>query len=330
MIAKQIKGKDFYGVLMYNHKKIITGFGVVLDSNINMGTVVQQTKEFNLVRQLKPNLSKVVYHVSLNLPYSDKLSDEEFTNLARDYINGNGFDDNQYVVYKHLDQEHSHIHIVANRVKFSGDVVSDSQDYKRSEALVRKLEKKYNLTQFVPKQESNVLSKGEIEKCLRTGNVPERLELQNIILEILNQNVNLKDFVKKLKTKGVQVKLNQSTTGFISGISFEFKGTNYKGSNVHKKLSWNNIKIKLNNYEQIRNYSIVPEVTSGNRTIKKSESIVKQVATGIRTNEKQTNGIKDSNNKITRNHLQQPSEVREQDRSNDKKIKNKPKFRFRQ
>lgn len=310
MIAKQIKGKDFYGVLMYNYKKIFTGFGIVLDSNINMGTVVQQTKEFNLVRHLKPNLSKAVYHTSLNLPYTDKLSDEEFTNLARDYLAGMGFDDNQYIVYRHTDQ-HAHVHIVANRVKFSGDVVSDSQDYKRSEALVRKLEKKYNLTQLIPKQESNVLSKGEIEKCLRTGNVPERLELQNFIIEILNQNVNLKDFVKKLKGKGVQVKLNQSTTGFISGISFEFKGTNYKGSNVHKKISWNNIKIKLNNYEQIRNHSIVPEVT-----------------TGTRANEKNAVGTFNSTERNRKESNAQPKLNLEENTGN--KITSKPKFRFRQ
>lgn len=312
MIAKQIKGKDFYGVLMYNQEKVNAGFGSVLESNINAGSVIQQTKEFNIVRQQKPNLSKAVYHVSLNLTYSDKLTDEEFTNLARDYIIGNGFDDNQYIVYKHLDQEHPHVHIVANRVKFSGEVVSDSQDYKRSEALVRKLEKKYNLTQFVPKQESNVLSKGEIEKCFRTGNVPERLELQNIILEILIQNANLKDFIKKLKRKGVQVKLNQSTTGFISGISFEFKGTNYKGSNVHKKLSWNNIKNKLNNYEQIRDHSIIPEVTTGNRA-----------------NEKRSIGVEKPIIEITQDYNRHSSDIRQEDRQINK-ITNKPKFRFRQ
>lgn len=313
MIAKQKIGKDFYGVLFYNQKKVNAGFGSVLESNINSGTVIEQTKEFNIVRQQKPNLSKAVYHTSLNLPYSDKLRDDEFSNLARDYLEGMGFDDNQYIVYRHTDQDHAHIHIVANRVKYSGDVVSDSQDYKRSEALVRKLEKKYNLTLFVPKKESNVLSKGEIEKCLRTGNVPERLELQNIILEILNQNVNLKDFVKKLKRKGVQVKLNQSSTGYISGISFEFKATNYKGSDVHKKLSWNNIKNKLNNYEQIRDHSIVPEVTTGNRA-----------------NEKSTIGIEKSNIEVPRSNSQQSDSIREEIRQDNNELKNKPKFRFRQ
>lgn len=314
MISIQVVGKDFFGVLMYNYKKIIAGVGSVLDSNINMGTVIQQTKEFNLIRQLKPNLSKAVYHVSLNLPYTDKLTDEEFSNLARDYLEGMGFNDNQYLVYKHTDQEHAHIHIVANRVKYSGEVVSDSQDYKRSEALVRKLEVKYNLTQFIAKQESNVLSKGEIEKCLRTGNVPERLELQNIIFEILNQNNSLEEFIKKLKQNGVKAKLNKSsTTGYISGISFEFKGINYKGSGVHKNASWNNIKTKIRNYEQDRNHSIVPENT-----------------TGIRPNEKNTIGIEKANIEVPRSNSRQSDNIRKEIRQDDNELKNKPKFKFRQ
>ena len=237
MIAKQIKGKDFYGVLSYNQKKVDRGEGSIIDSNITMGSVVQQTKEFNIVRQLRPNFAKAVYHVSLNLPYQDKLNDEDFGKLGRDYLEGMGFNDNQYVIYFHIDQEHSHIHLVANRIKYSGDLVSDSQDYKRSEALVRKLEKKYNLTELIQKEESNVLSKGEIERCLRTGNLPERLELQNLIFEILNQNVTLEQFQKKLKQKGIKLKLNQGANGTISGVSFEYKNIAYKGSKVHRSLS---------------------------------------------------------------------------------------------
>lgn len=313
MVSKQVKGRDFFWVLMYNQKKIIAGVGAILDSNINMGTVIQQANEFTLIRQLKPNLSKAVYHVSLNLPYTDKLTDEEFSNLARDYLEGMGFNDNQFIIYRHFDMEHSHIHIVANRVKYSGEVVSDSQDYKRSEALVRKLEVKYNLTQFIAKQESNVLSKGEIEKCLRTGNVPERLELQNIIFEILNQNNSLEEFIKKLKQNGVKAKLNKSsTTGYISGISFEFKGVNYKGSGVHKNASWNNIKTKIRNYEQDRNHSIVPENT-----------------TGIRPNKKNTIRIEKANIEVPRSISRQSDNIRKEIRQDNNELKNKPKFKFR-
>jgi hypothetical protein len=60
-------------------------------------------------------------------------------------------------------------------------------------------EQKYNLTELVEKKLSNVLTQGEIEKCLRTGNIPERLELQNIIAEILIQRVTLNEFIEQLK-----------------------------------------------------------------------------------------------------------------------------------
>ena len=257
MISIQIKGTDFKGVLLYNQKKVDKGEAIVLDTNLSSESVVKQTKEFNIVRQKKPNLSKAVYHVSLNLPYEDsnKLSDEKFSNLARDYLEGMGFDENQYIIYKHFDQDHSHIHIVANRVNFSGNVVSDSHDYKRSESLIRKLEQKYNLTELVRKEESNVLSKGEIEKCLRTGESPDRLVLQSIINELLNQHLTILEFFQKLKGKEIEVKLNKSSTGLVSGISFKYKDATYKGSKIHRNLSYNNIikKLKPNEQKRINN-----------------------------------------------------------------------------
>jgi hypothetical protein len=312
MIAKQVKGKDFYGVLMYNQKKVDKGEAIILETNLSSGSVVNQTKEFNIVRQQKPNLSKAVYHTSLNLPYQDSniLSDENFSNLARDYLEGMGFDGNQHIIYKHLDQDHSHIHIVANRVKFSGDVVSDSQDYKRSETLVRKLEQKYNLTELVEKKLSNVLTKGEIEECLRTGDVPERLQLQNIIAEIIIQKVTLEELLERLKKQKVKTKLNQSATGTISGISFEFKNTTYKGSKVHRSLSWNNITKKLINNEQKRVHNAISTNFIENRKIREKSN------TSSRTNIS-----------IQQNNPRKPEINLAKIEGTE--INNKPKFRFR-
>ena len=41
---------------------------------------------------------------------------------ARDYLEGMGFDENQYIIYKHFDQDPCTF-ILANRVNFSGNVV---------------------------------------------------------------------------------------------------------------------------------------------------------------------------------------------------------------
>ena len=308
MIAKQSKGADFYGVLKYNQGKVDKGKGSVLETNLASRKVVIQTKEFNVVRQLRPNLSKAVYHTSLSLPYTDSLSDKEFTDLGRDYLKDMGFDDNQYITYKHTDQDHSHIHIIANRVKFSGDVVSDSHDYKRSEAIVRKLEVKYNLTVLEENKESNVLSKGEIEKCLRTGEAPERLELQRIISEIIKHNLSIFEFEKKLKEKKINIKLNASLEGKISGISFEYKGKTYKGSQVNRSLSWNKLKTKL--YEQNR---IDPVILKNTGRIKE--------------NQRETTRFVQSINRNSQSFNQESTHTLKENRGNE--IKKNPRPRLR-
>jgi hypothetical protein len=259
MIAKQIKGKDFYGLLIYHEEKVKAGNAHVLDTNIDLDEVISMTKEFNIVRQLRPRLQKAVYHVSLNLPPTDKLSDIEFSALAEDYLQGMGFDDNQYLIYMHTDQEHQHVHIIANRVKFSGGVVSDSGDYKRSQKLVRKLERKYRLTQLAENtnREKAALTQQEIEKAIRTGQVPVKLILQKHVRESLEQAKNIGQFIDHLQAKEIEPKFSISkSTERVMGISFKYDDIIFKGSSLGRKFSWNNI-IKQIDYEQVRDSTII-------------------------------------------------------------------------
>ena len=46
------------------------------------------------------------------------------------------------------------LHILVNRIGFDGTVVSDSNDYARSEKVLRALEKKYNLTEVLPSKQA--------------------------------------------------------------------------------------------------------------------------------------------------------------------------------
>lgn len=75
------------------------------------------------------------------------------------------FTDNQYVITRHTDTDHEHIHILANRITFTGEVVSDSQDWKRQEALMRALERDYGLIVEPSSREADrkAPTKGEIE-----------------------------------------------------------------------------------------------------------------------------------------------------------------------
>jgi hypothetical protein len=148
MIGKQVKGQSFRGVLNYLHHKE--------QAQLIGGNMVGQTPrtlaaEFGVARALNPQLTKAVYHASLSLPKEEQLDAERWNAIATDYMNGMGFQDSQYVVYRHGDRDHDHIHIVASRIRITdGTTVSDSWDYPRSEKLIRALEKQYDLTPAPP------------------------------------------------------------------------------------------------------------------------------------------------------------------------------------
>lgn len=251
-------GKDFYGVLAYNEKKVREEVGYVIDSNIEHSTSVEMTQEFNLIRELRPNLGKAVLHVSLNLPYSDYLDDKTFASFGCDYLMKMGFDNNQFIMYRHTDTEHEHIHIIANRVRYSGRVTSDGNIKRRSRKILDDLERKYGLTQIVGNTNTKKsLTHKEIEKTLRTGNVPIKLVLQDKIGSVISRATDTAQFIMLLQHQNISPKFNVSkTTGRVSGISFKYQGVVFKGSTLGKKFSWNSITKQID-YEQTRDRSIV-------------------------------------------------------------------------
>ena len=137
MIAKMVKGKGFRGTLEYDLRQ---SKGYVLDSNMAGSTARELAREFGQVRALRPNLSRAVCHVSLALAPGESLSDAQWKEVAQKYLEHMGFTENQFIATRHTDAAHQHIHLLINRATLSGEVVSDSHDYKRQESLMRRIE----------------------------------------------------------------------------------------------------------------------------------------------------------------------------------------------
>lgn len=208
-------------------------------------------KEFGAVRALRPQLKKAVCHVSISLHPDENLSDSNWCKVAQTWLTDMGFTDNQYLVSRHTDTKHPHIHILVNRIRLDGSVVSDSHDYKRQEAVMRKLEKEFGLVQVKNSKEVEKSSpkKGELEQAIRRQEPSVRMLLQEIISNTLSKPMHLKDFISELQKNNVEVKLNQASTGTISGISFSMNGVSFKSSKLGKGFTWNALKQKGLYYE---------------------------------------------------------------------------------
>ncbi|WP_027720948.1 relaxase/mobilization nuclease domain-containing protein [Maridesulfovibrio zosterae] len=240
MIAKLVKGTGFRGALDYDLGKAGAS---ILTTNMAEKEPRELAQEFGAIRNLRPNLKKVVCHASISLAPQESLTDKEWRDVTQKYIQAMGFSDCQYIATKHTDTEHPHIHIVVNRVTMKGDVVSDSNDFRKQEKLMRQLENEYDLQAVTNSKEVNskALTKNEVEKALRTGELPIRMQLQNKVKEALKAYKNLNLFIKILSANNIEVRLNRAKNGNIRGISFALNGITMKGSSLGKGYSWNGL-----------------------------------------------------------------------------------------
>lgn len=165
MIAKIGKGSNMYGAILYNQQKVETKNGAVLLLNKIPDTMDGRYSASYFNQCFEPYLSanikteKTVRHISLNPDPADNVSDEEFAEMAREYMERMGYGNQPFIVFKHTDIDRTHIHIVSTCVGIDGKKIPDDYDHPRSMAICRDLEQKYNLhkaTEIEQKQNDKI------------------------------------------------------------------------------------------------------------------------------------------------------------------------------
>jgi len=278
VIAIQKIGKSFMGAFLYNMNKfyhpdqrlraelLATNFASLEKDIIR--------KEVNLVCAMRPNLSRYVYHTSLNFSNEEllPLNNEKLKAIAEDYLYAMGFTNNQYMIFRHYDVNHPHIHLLVNRIGFDGNVVSDSNNYRKSERILRALEYRYNLrtveqSKFVAFKLSNGapfklknaitteqgiviarrqyngvtrrVNRDEIAMMSRKGKISDKLLLQEVLDQLLAfKPKSVTDFIRMGEQAGVSFLFNQASTGRVSGVSYFFKDFKAKGQALGNQFKW--------------------------------------------------------------------------------------------
>ena len=151
MIAKISATENLGGALGYNFKKVEKG-----EASILLAAELYQSKEGRYTMEdvladmeaLIPKncrTKKTVFHCSLNPHPDEKLSDEQLTQIAKEYMEALGYGNQPYIVFKHNDIVREHIHIVSLRVDSEGKKINDKFEKRRSKQITDTLERKYDL-----------------------------------------------------------------------------------------------------------------------------------------------------------------------------------------
>ena len=239
MIAKIMKGSGFKGVINYilDPKK---GTELIDSSGVRTESINHIVQSFIDQTELNPQVSKVVGHISLSFSAQDspKLSNEWMTKVAREYMERMGIKDTQYIIGRHFDKEHPHVHIAFNRIDNNGKTISDRNDRFRSEKICKELTAKYAL--YFADGKENVKEhrlkepdktkyeiyqtlKAEIARCRNWTTLLSHLEKQNIDV--------------RFKYKG--------NSQEVQGIIFEKNGYHFNGSKVDRSFSYSKIDFAL-------------------------------------------------------------------------------------
>lgn len=126
MVAIIKTGSSLHRILNYNENKVKEGVADCFSAG-NYPTEVEGlsfTHKLNrLLNQaiLNENVTRNSVHISLNFdPSKQRISTEKLKEIAEKYMEKIGFGEQPYLVYRHYDAGHPHLHIVTLKVRLMG------------------------------------------------------------------------------------------------------------------------------------------------------------------------------------------------------------------
>ena len=148
MIAQISTGEGFGGLVNYANDIIKKDTVIIASEGVNLSSNATITASFKAQAKARPTFHKFVGHISLSFSPEDydKLDDKKIAEIARKYMRRMGIRNTQYVIFRHHDQPHPHIHIVYNRVDNEGRGISGDTSYIKSAAITKALTREYGLT----------------------------------------------------------------------------------------------------------------------------------------------------------------------------------------
>lgn len=212
---------------------------LAIDSNMTGKTPKVLATEYEVVHKVHPKLRQAALHVSISAATGEKLTDDQWRELAKRFMDGMGLDNNQYFITRHTNTEHEHIHILVNRIQFDGRVTDASWDYLRCQKIMRELERDFGL-QAVPSSRDvgrKELTWREVEFCLRTGIPSQRMQLQELCDAAAMDCKSFSQYQARLEAMGVElVPFIQNEGATLRGICYRLDEVIFKGREDRKSV----------------------------------------------------------------------------------------------
>jgi hypothetical protein len=197
------------------------------------------TEEFRIIQEQNELCRKNTLSFVLSPTIEDgkKLESEQLKEMTERFLKEMRLREYQAVAFVHRDKEHVHVHLYANRISFEGKAYNDSFIGKRSQQMAERVARQMELT---------TVREAQQEKLYRMQEL--RSEIQRIHEKIMahERPRDFDQYIKSMEQNNVKVIPSINKQNQLQGFRFEYKGTNLKGSEVHRSMSMGRIAGQMN------------------------------------------------------------------------------------
>lgn len=266
MIAKIVQGSGFMGAVSYVLEKkdarLLYGEGVRLKDK---ASIVQS---FITQSKMRPKISKPVAHISLDFSTQDKsrLTDQFMIDIAQKYLEKMRYQETQYIIVRHFDTEHPHLHLIINRIDNNGKRISDKKEKLRNTKVCMELTKRYGL--YIASGKENVK-----EHRLREPD-KTKYEIYQALQSAIPKCLNWEELKAALRKSGITTELRKNgNTDKIQGVLFSKNGYKFNGSKVDRSFSYSKINFRLQQNEWSLNLQTKPSYQNKSTTKTRGTSL---------------------------------------------------------
>lgn len=194
MVTKMTVPKSIKRALNYNEQKVQQGQAECLYANeflkeADQMTFYEKLEHFEQRNALNQRATTNTLHISLNFDPSEKLTNEQLIEIAKLYMDKIGFGDQPYIVYRHDDAGHEHIHVVTTTIKKDGKRISLHNIGRNQSTQARKeIEKLYGLVRAEDKgkKQAEAIEKAPAQK-VRYGKSETKRAITNVLDKVLTE-----------------------------------------------------------------------------------------------------------------------------------------------
>lgn len=186
--------KSLKNVLNYNEQKTKQGKAKCLKASNYPKTVTQLNfyqKLNRLTRQAALNERTRVnaVHISLNFDIGENIPEPVMVKIATEYMERIGFGEQPYLVYRHYDAGHDHLHLVTTNIKTDGKRISlHNLGRIQSEKARREMEIKYSLVRAESKGVKQALNTKPINAVsIQYGKSEIRRSIANVLGAVISK-----------------------------------------------------------------------------------------------------------------------------------------------